>query len=177
MLQTTHYVCRRTTVPGQLVCSQASLQPHAITVTEGRRLYDPERHRFQYQLYGGHDPGRCARYLGAQVYWLLGYPSKALALCGEGLALANPSAHPFTLLCALQAIRCFTSIVASRLALQRLKAAEALAAEQRLGFVFEPQLLRGAALTAFGDVRRCRRLFARRLVGRSGGRHGCDATA
>ena len=36
------------------------------------------------------------------------------------------------------------------LALQRLAAAEALAAEQRLGFVLEPQLLRGAALTAQG---------------------------
>ena len=36
------------------------------------------------------------------------------------------------------------------LALQRLDAAEALIAEQRLGFVLEPQLLRGAALTAQG---------------------------
>ena len=36
------------------------------------------------------------------------------------------------------------------LALQRLEAAEALAAEQRLGFVLEPQFLRGAALTAQG---------------------------
>ena len=36
------------------------------------------------------------------------------------------------------------------LALQRVAAAEALAAEQRFGFVLEPQLLRGAALTAQG---------------------------
>lgn len=35
-------------------------------------------------------------------------------------------------------------------ALRRLETAEALAAEQRLGFVLQPQLLRGAALTAQG---------------------------
>jgi predicted ATPase len=36
------------------------------------------------------------------------------------------------------------------MALQRLDAAEALAAEQRLSFAFEPRLLRGAALIAQG---------------------------
>ena len=40
----------------------------------GRRLYDPERHRHHRQLYGGHDPGACAGYMGAQVSWLLGHP-------------------------------------------------------------------------------------------------------
>ena len=48
------------------------------------------------------------------------------------------------------------------LALQRLEAAEALVAEQRLGFVMEPQLLRGAALERTGSVRRSCRLFAQR---------------
>ena len=69
---------------------------------EGRRLYDPERHRLQHQLYGGHDPGSCARYLGGQAHWLLGYPEKGLALCSEGLALAERSTHPFDFACALQ---------------------------------------------------------------------------
>jgi len=36
------------------------------------------------------------------------------------------------------------------LGLQRLEAAEALVAEQRLGFVMEPRFLRGAALIAQG---------------------------
>ena len=48
------------------------------------------------------------------------------------------------------------------LALQRLDAAEALAAEQRLGFVLEPRFLRGAALIAQGAFDGGRRLFARR---------------
>jgi class 3 adenylate cyclase len=43
---------------------------------EGRRLYDPEQHRHHRLLYGGHDPGVCAGYLGAQVHWLLGYPRR-----------------------------------------------------------------------------------------------------
>src|SRR5262249_42387657 len=35
----------------------------------GRRLYDPERHRNHHRLYGGHDPGCCARWLAAQASW------------------------------------------------------------------------------------------------------------
>jgi class 3 adenylate cyclase len=117
----------------------------------GRRLYDPERHRLHHQLYGGHDPGTCARYLGAQVYWLLGYPEKSLYLGSEALALAEQIAHPFSMGLALQ----YNSMLhidrgEPEMALQRLELAEALAAEQRLGMVLEPQLLRGAALTLQG---------------------------
>jgi len=36
----------------------------------GRRLYDPERHRFHRLLYGGHDPGVCAGKVAAQAHWL-----------------------------------------------------------------------------------------------------------
>jgi class 3 adenylate cyclase/tetratricopeptide (TPR) repeat protein len=136
---------------------------------EGRRLYDPERHRLQHQLYGGHDPGSCAHYLGAQVYWLLGYPEHGLALSGEGLLFAERSAQPFTLACALQA----NSMLhlergEPELALQRLQVAETLAAEQRLGFVLEPQLLRGAALIRQGDLEKAVVCLRQGLVGQSG---------
>jgi class 3 adenylate cyclase/tetratricopeptide (TPR) repeat protein len=137
---------------------------------EGCRLYDPERHRLQHQLYGGHDPGACARYLGAQICWLLGHPEKGLALSRDGLVLADQSGHPFTLLCALQA----SSMLhldrgEPELALQRLEAAETLAAEQRLGFAFEPQLLRGAALMALGKYESAVACLREGLVGQSGG--------
>src|SRR6266516_881568 len=117
----------------------------------GRRIYDPDRHRLRRDLYGGHDPGTCARHSGALANWLLGYPEKGLELGREALALAERIAHPFSLAHALQ----FKSMLhldrgEPELALQRLEAAEALAAEQRLGFVSEPQLLRGAALTLQG---------------------------
>jgi predicted ATPase len=119
----------------------------------GRRLYDPERHRLHRHLYGGHDPGACARWLGAQVHWLLGFPEKGLASGLEALALAERIAHPFSFALALQ----YASMLhldrgEPELALQRIDAAEMLAAEQRLGFVLEPKLLRGSALIAQGAV-------------------------
>jgi class 3 adenylate cyclase len=119
----------------------------------GRRLYDPERHRLHRHLYGGHDPGACARWLGAQMHWMLGFPEKGLASGFEALALAEQIAHPFSVALALQ----YASMLhldrgESELALQRIDAVELLAAEQRLGFVLEPKLLRGAALIAQGAV-------------------------
>ena len=118
-----------------------------------KHFYNPERYRFHHQLYGGHDPGTCARYLGAQAQWLLGYPDQGLALGSEALALGKEIAHPFSLAIALQ----YNAMLhldrrEPELALQRLEAAEEIAAEQRLGFVLEPQLLRGAALTLQGAL-------------------------
>jgi class 3 adenylate cyclase/tetratricopeptide (TPR) repeat protein len=117
----------------------------------GNRLYDPERHRSHRLLYGGHDPGVCAGYFGAQVNWLLGYPERGLALGSAALALAERIAHPFSIAAALL----FNAMLyldrgETEIALQRLDAAEALSAEQRLGFALEPRLLRGGALTAQG---------------------------
>jgi class 3 adenylate cyclase len=117
----------------------------------GRLLYDPERHRLHHQLYGGHDPGMCARYFGAQVYWVLGYPDQGLALGREALALTQRISHPFSFALALQ----YNSMVhldrgEPELALQLLGTAEALVSEQRMSFVVDPQLLRGAALKIQG---------------------------
>jgi class 3 adenylate cyclase/tetratricopeptide (TPR) repeat protein len=117
----------------------------------GRRLYDPERHRSHRMLYGGHDPGACAGFMGAQAYWLLGCPDKALARGAESLSFAEGIAHPFS----LEAALLWNAMLhldrgEPELALQRLGAAEAVVAEQRIGFVFEPRFLRGAALCAQG---------------------------
>jgi tetratricopeptide (TPR) repeat protein len=120
---------------------------------KGRQLYDPEQHRSHRLLYGGHDPGACAHYIGAQAQWLLGYPEEALALEGEAVALAERLAHPFSLELALL----WNALLRlerrePELALQRLDAAETLAAEQRLGFLYEPRFARGAALSAQGAL-------------------------
>jgi len=117
----------------------------------GRRLYNPEQHLAHRRLYGGHDPGVCARYMGAQVHWLLGYPDKALTIGSEALALAEYVAHPLS----LEFVLVFNAMLhvdrgEPELALQRLEVAEMLVAEQRLGFVMEPRFLRGAALSAHG---------------------------
>ena len=115
----------------------------------GRRLYDPERHRIHRRLYGGHDPGVCARYMSAQAHWLLGYPDKALAIGSEALSFAEHVAHPLS----LEFVLLFNAMLhldrgEPDLALRRLEAAETLVAEQRLGFVIDPRFLRGAALNA-----------------------------
>src|ERR1700729_3661988 len=67
----------------------------------GRLLYDPEKHASHRFVYGSHDPGACARWIGALAEWLLGYPEKALASITDPLALSERIAHPFTLSIAL----------------------------------------------------------------------------
>ncbi|MGH7063132.1 MAG: ATP-binding protein, partial [Stellaceae bacterium] len=120
----------------------------------GRRLYDPERHRSHRQLYGGHDPGACARYMGAQAHWLLGYADTGLAIGQDALTVAERIAHPFTLGAALvMSAMLHLDRNEPELALQRIEAAEALAAEQKIGLVLEPQILRGAVLTAKGEFK------------------------
>ena len=117
----------------------------------GRRLYDPERHHSHRLLYGGHDPGVCARYMDAQVHWLLGYPETGVKMGNEVLAWAEQIAHPFTLGAALiMKAMLHLDRDEPQLALQLIDAAEALAAEQRIGLVIEPQIMRGAAMTAQG---------------------------
>ncbi len=119
----------------------------------GRLLYDPSKHASHRLVYGGHDPGVCARYSSAQAEWLLGYPEKALASIADALVLAERIAHPFTLGLALQ----ISSVVylnrrEPERALRQVEAAEMLAAEQRLSLVYEPGILRGAALLGQGAV-------------------------
>ena len=134
----------------------------------GRRIYDPERHRLHRELYGGHDPGVCASHIGAQVRWLLGYPETGLALGQEALTLAEKIAHPFSLALTLQ----YNSMLLVELgepdlALRRLERAEALAGEQRLGLVLEPQLLRGAALALQGALDEAAGCFREKLADRA----------
>jgi hypothetical protein len=83
-----------------------------------------------------------------------GYPEKGIALGREALALAEHIAHPFSFTIALQ----YNSMLQldlgePELALQRLEAAEAIAAEQRLSLVLEPQFVRSAALRCYGLTR------------------------
>jgi len=117
----------------------------------GRLLYDPEKHAFHRFVYGGHDPGVCARLLGSWAEWLLGYPEKALASIADSLCMAERIAHPFTLSLA------FTFYAVLHLnrreperALSLVEAVEALAAEQRLSLTLEPSMVRGAALVGLG---------------------------
>jgi predicted ATPase len=135
----------------------------------GRRLYDRERHRYDHQRYGGHDPGVCAGSIGAIVHWLLGYPEQALKIGHETVALAKSLAHPFSLELSLL----FNGMLRvdrgePEIALQQLGAAEALASEQRLGFIWEPRFLRGAALSIQGAFEEAAACLREGLDGRLG---------
>jgi predicted ATPase len=117
----------------------------------GRHLYDVEKHRSHRHIYGGHDPGVCARQVGANSGWLLGYPQKGLVLAGETLDLAESIAHPFSLLVALANVaQVHLSRREPELALGLVDRAEALAAEQRLAATVQPGILRGPALAMQG---------------------------
>jgi predicted ATPase len=116
--------------------------------------------------------------LGAQAHWLLGYPDKSLRDGNAALALTEQLAHPFSSALGLQ----YTAMLhlergEPELALQRIDTVEALAAEQRLGFVLEPKLLRGAALTAQGAVEEAIVYLRDGLAGRTAARLRCYGIA
>jgi predicted ATPase len=82
---------------------------------------------------------------------LLGYPDKALASASDALILAERLDHPFSLGMTLLHASIFHQLRRdSDSSLQRLRAAEVLAAEQRLALPIDPRILRGAALSAQG---------------------------
>jgi predicted ATPase len=111
----------------------------------------------------------CAGLFGAQAEWALGYPERATALGNDALALAERITHPFSLEGALL----WNAILhldrgEPELALQRLEAAEALVAEQRLALFWEPRFLRGAALSAQGAFEDAVACLRKGLAGRLG---------
>jgi predicted ATPase len=70
----------------------------ALTHTgEGLARYNhKEQHRLTF-VYGGHDPGACARNVNAAMLCVLGYPEQAQRQSQAALALAQELAHPNTL--------------------------------------------------------------------------------
>ena len=78
--------------------------PH---LERGLALYDPDLHRSQASLYGGHDAGVCARNHLALTQWLLGYADRSLAALREAESLAERLAHPMTTIITL----CFAAWV------------------------------------------------------------------
>jgi class 3 adenylate cyclase/predicted ATPase len=71
---------------------------------EGIARYERGRDHHLTYTYSGHDPGMCCRAFGSLSLAQLGYAERALALCRDGLALAEALAHPFTVAIALWAI-------------------------------------------------------------------------
>lgn len=70
-------------------------------IEQGLQMYQTDRHYAQTFIYGGHDPGACCRIHGSFLYWLLGYPDRALQLSEEALVLGKELAHGQTFAWAL----------------------------------------------------------------------------
>ncbi len=63
---------------------------------QGIRLYDRQRHHHHAHIFGGHDPGVCARGQGAISAWLTGHPDEAARLAEDAIALGRELGHPFS---------------------------------------------------------------------------------
>jgi class 3 adenylate cyclase/tetratricopeptide (TPR) repeat protein len=59
----------------------------------GVRLYDQIRHRHHKHLYGGHDPGVCARCFGSMSAWVTGHSKEAIALSEASISIARELDH------------------------------------------------------------------------------------
>ena len=63
----------------------------------GMGLYQPDQHHALTFIYGGHDPGVCARNVSALALWLLGYPEQAQNKFKEAFDLCRELGHGGTL--------------------------------------------------------------------------------
>jgi predicted ATPase len=66
-------------------------------IEEGGALYDIEKHRSHAFIYGGHDPGVCAKTTASEALCLLGYTEQAVQNAVDAVALAEKLSHPFSL--------------------------------------------------------------------------------
>ena len=172
---TTDCVCRRITAPGQLICSPASRRCHASTARRGGGSTIRSGTVSTIYSTAGTIPACAPATLVRRSIGCSGIPIRAWRSAAKHWHWPSGYPHPFSLTLAFE----YNAMVhldrgEPELGLQRLEAAEALAAEQRLSFVVEPRLLRGAALTRARSVRGGCRLFARGAC-RGPARRGCDA--
>ena len=61
---------------------------------EGLAQYDPQRHRADASVYGGHDTRVCCLNFSALTAWTRGYPDRALWYGQEAVRLAGQLSHP-----------------------------------------------------------------------------------
>src|SRR5262249_26453640 len=115
----------------------------------------------------GEDAGVACRSLGSRALWLLGYPDRGLRQSQEAVALAQQSAHVFSLGITLSSAAAFHQLRRDIGAVQeRAEAAMSLAQEQGFPFflVFGA-MLRGWALTHQGQVQEGIEQITQGLVG------------
>jgi class 3 adenylate cyclase/predicted ATPase len=85
------------------LCLSGEFRAAQCHAEEGMERYERHRDHHLTYKYSGHDPGMCCRAFGSLSLSQLGYSDRALALCHDGLTLAETLSHPFTVGIALWA--------------------------------------------------------------------------
>ena len=65
-------------------------------VERGLQLYNFERHKDHWAMYGAHDPGVCARGTGACTMWLAGEPERGARVAEDAVRVGQELRHPFS---------------------------------------------------------------------------------
>jgi len=134
-------------------------QPELVSCRDhaekGIALYSFEDHRSHAFLYGGHDPGVCARVHAAAALWLLGFAQQALAKIHDAQRLAENLAHPHSLTQALiYSTYLYQFCREIALVRERAEAAISLCTEARITphYSAHASILRGWAISAEGHT-------------------------
>ena len=77
------------------------LETAEFHLQEGLTQYDPERHRADASVYGGHDTRVCCLNFAALTAWARGYPDRALRYSQEAVRLAGQLSDPTSAMIAL----------------------------------------------------------------------------
>ena len=65
-------------------------------IEHGLALYNLERHRDHWSMYGAHDPGVCACSIGAITFWQAGLAERAQSLSVQAIGLGTELGHPLS---------------------------------------------------------------------------------
>ncbi len=74
---------------GQVAVTRADIE-------QGLTLYDFERHKGHWAMYGAHDPGICARGTGACTMWLAGEAERGARIAEDAVRIGQELQHPFS---------------------------------------------------------------------------------
>ena len=120
---------------------------------QGIALYRPEEHRSHAFVFGGHDPGVCARSHAAISSCFLGYADQAVGLSRDAVTLAEQLAHPYSLMLS----NTFKSFLhqyrrEAELVRKHAEAAMAICVEHQMApqYLATHAILRGWAMAACG---------------------------
>jgi class 3 adenylate cyclase len=74
---------------GQVATARADIE-------RGLALYDFERHKGHWAMYGAHDPGVCARGTGSCTMWLAGEAERGARVAEDAVRIGHELQHPFS---------------------------------------------------------------------------------